>query len=145
MDDENEFRSMADELPGQAAEEAPVPKRPPYVRSRPAHKTMDPIDDLVSDGVYEGRPTHDSDVTARGGVFTGGAYRRGRSEMNQLRRDLHYGQYLEIPKGRRDIFASRERTRRIKSFVALVVVLALLAVVALIVWQYMQTNWGATG
>ena len=62
----------------------------------------------------------------------------------QLRRDLHYGQYLEIPKGRRDIFASRERKTRIKTAIALVAVLAVLAIVVFFVWEYMQTNWGST-
>ena len=69
---------------------------------------------------------------------------RTRAEGAQLRRDLHYGQYLEIPKGRRDIFASRERRTRIKTAVALFVVLAVLAVVVFFVWEYMQSNWGST-
>jgi cell division septal protein FtsQ len=65
--------------------------------------------------------------------------------MPQLRRDLHYGQYLEIPKGRRDIFASRERKMRIRSVIALIAVIVILAVIVFFVWQYMQVNWGATG
>lgn len=64
--------------------------------------------------------------------------------MPQLRRDLHYGQYLEIPKGRRDIFASRERKMRIRSVVALIAVIVVLCVIVFFVWQYMQVNWGAT-
>ena len=78
-------------------------------------------------------------------MLSGRSYRKSRSEMSQLRRDLHYGQYLEIPKGRRDIFASRERKMRIRSAVALGAVIAVLCVIVFFVWRYMQDNWGATG
>ena len=78
-------------------------------------------------------------------MLSGRSYRKSRSEMPQLRRDLHYGQYLEIPKGRRDIFASRERKMRIRSVIALIAVIVILAVIVFFVWQYMQVNWGATG
>lgn len=119
---------------------APVP----YVRSRPTHRTQPPIDDYSSDGMDEEGVTHDSGITTGGNVFSGRSYRKARSEMPQLRRDLHYGQYLEIPKGRRDIFASRERKSHVRSVIALVVVIVILAIVVFIVWQYMQANWGAT-
>ena len=116
----------------------------PYVRQRPAHRSVEPIDDLDQEPDEAGYVTHDSDFTVPGGAISGRAYRRSRAEGAQLRRDLHYGQYLEIPKGRRDIFASRERRTRIKTAVALFVVLAVLAVVVFFVWEYMQANWGST-
>lgn len=116
----------------------------PYVRQRPAHRSVEPIDDLAQEPDEAGYMTHDSDFTVPGGAISGRAYRRSRAEGAQLRRDLHYGQYLEIPKGRRDIFASRERRTRIKTAVALFVVLAVLAVVVFFVWEYMQANWGST-
>ena len=103
----------------------------PYVRQRPAHRSVEPIDDLAQEPDDAGYVTHDSDFTVPGGAISGRAY-------------LHYGQYLEIPKGRRDIFASRERRTRIKTAVALFVVLAVLAVVVFFVWEYMQANWGST-
>ena len=116
----------------------------PYVRQRPAHRSVEPIDDLAQEPDDAGYVTHDSDFTVPGGAISGRAYRRSRAEGAQLRRDLHYGQYLEIPKGRRDIFASRERRTRIKTAVALFVVIAVLAVVVFFVWEYMQANWGST-
>ena len=116
----------------------------PYVRQRPAHRTVEPIDDLAQEPDESELVTHDSDFTVRGGALSGRAYRRSRAEGEQLRRDLHYGQYLEIPKGRRDIFASRERRTRIKTAIALFAVLAVLAIVFFLVWEYMQANWGAT-
>ena len=115
-----------------------------YVRQRPAHRTVEPIDDLAQADDGPEVITHDSGYTVPGGVMSGRSYRRSRAEGTQLRRDLHYGQYLEIPKGRRDIFASRERKTRIKSAIALAVVLVVLAVVVFFVWEYMQTNWGST-
>jgi len=128
------------DIPAVSQHSAPTP----YVRSRPAHRTQPPIDDYSGDGSDEEGITHDSGITTGGNVFSGRSYRKARSEMPQLRRDLHYGQYLEIPKGRRDIFASRERKSHVRSVIALVVVIAILAVVVLVVWQYMQANWGAT-
>lgn len=116
----------------------------PYVRQRPAHRSVEPIDDLAQEPDEAGYVAHDSGYTVPGGALSGRAYRRSRAEGAQLRRDLHYGQYLEIPKGRRDIFASRERRTRIKTAIALFAVLAVLAVVVFFVWEYMQTNWGST-
>ena len=121
-----------------------TPRPTPYVRQRPAHRSVEPIDDLAEGDAEPEVVTHESGYTVRGGALSGGAYRRSRAGGEQLRRDLHYGQYLEIPKGRRDIFASRERRTRIKTAVALLVVLAVLAVVVFVVWEYMQANWGAT-
>ena len=116
----------------------------PYVRQRPAHRSVEPIDDLAQEPGEPGLVTHESDYTVPGGAISVRAYRRSRAEGAQLRRDLHYGQYLEIPKGRRDIFASRERATRIKTAIALLAVLVVLAVVVFFVWEYMQTNWGST-
>ena len=129
---------------GAGTSPAATPGPTPSVRQRPAHRSVEPIDDLAEDDEGSIPFTHDSDYTVGGSALSGRAYRRSRAEGQQLRRDLHYGQYLEIPKGRRDIFVSRERKTRVKTFFALVVVLALLAVVVYYLWGYMQANWGAT-
>ena len=124
----------------------PAPRPQRYTRTRTPHKTVAPIDDFDNQASADGFEgfTHDSDYANRGSMLSGRSYRKSRSEMPQLRRDLHYGQYLEIPKGRRDIFASRERKMRIRSVVALIAVIAILCVIVFFVWQYMQVNWGAT-
>ena len=123
----------------------PAPSKPaPFVRQRPAHRSVEPIDDFAHDDDLPTNIAHDSGFTTGGSLLSGQGYRRSRADSKQLRRDLHYGQYLEIPKGRRDIFASRERKTRLKTFFALVLVLAVLAVVVFFVWEYMQANWGAT-
>ena len=141
MANENELETT--DVADASTDVAPTPE--PYVRKRPAHRTVEPIDDLAEDREESAPIAHDSDYTVRGSALSGRAYRRSRAEGQQLRRDLHYGQYLEIPKGRRDIFVSRERKTRVKTFFALVAVLALLAAAAYFLWEYMQTNWGATG
>lgn len=127
------------------AEPAPRPQRAPYVRAPRPHKTVEPIDDLAADESPAERYSHDSGYATGGNPLSGHGYRKSRSDMPQLRRDLKYGQYLEIPKGRRDIFASRERKMRIRSVIALIAVIVILAVIVFFVWQYMQVNWGATG
>ena len=140
MANENELET--DDVENVSVNAVPTPE--PYVRKRPAHRTVEPIDDLADDVDETASVTHDSDYTVPGSALSGRAYRRSRAEGQQLRRDLHYGQYLEIPKGRRDIFVSRERKTRVKTFIALVAVLALLAVAAYFLWEYMQANWGST-
>lgn len=124
----------------------PTPRQPqavpssPYVRQRPVHRTVAPINDLAQED--EPSVAHDSDFVTRGSVLSGQAYRQSRRDSQQLRRDLHYGQYLEVPKGRKDIFASRERKTRVKTAVALIAVLAVLAVVVYLLWGFMNANWG---
>lgn len=121
----------------------PRPQRTPYVRQPRPHKTVEPIDDLAADESPAERYSHDSGYATGGNPLSGHGYRKSRSEMPQLRRDLKYGQYLEIPKGRRDIFASREKKARTRSVVALIAVVIVLVIVVLFVWQYMLSNWGA--
>lgn len=143
--DENSPVTGFDETPApEASQPAPRPQR--YTRARTPHKTVAPINDFDNQASSEGFEgfTHDSDYANRGSVLSGRSYRKSRSEMPQLRRNLHYGQYLEIPKGRRDIFASRERKMRIRSAIALIAVIVVLCVIVFFVWQYMQVNWGTT-
>ncbi|MBM6813728.1 hypothetical protein H7U31_01430 [Olsenella uli] len=147
MTNDNECDDLADGTsePSGATQKAPERvARTPYVRQRPAHRSVEPIDDFANEEDEPAQIAHDSGYTIGGGAFSGRGYRRSRADGQQLRRDLHYGQYLEIPKGRRDIFVSRERKTRIKTAIALIVVLFVLAVVVYFLWGYMQTNWGAT-
>lgn len=120
-----------------AAQEAPgaAEPRPRYVRQRPPHHTQSAIDDLEQDrGVSTGY-AHDSNVAVRGGAFSGGGqYRRSHGGMDQIQRG-RYGQYLEVPKGRRSIFSSREKARRRRSLAAMAAVVAVLVVVAIIIWR----------
>ena len=63
--------------------------------------------------------------------FAGRSYRRSRADIGKLKQDSHYAQYLQIPKGKRSIFVSREQARRRNSIIAMaLIVLALLAVIA---------------
>lgn len=116
-----------------------------YVRPRTYHRSAEPIDDLAyaEDQAFEASVVHDSDFTIGSrNPFSGKGYRRSQREMPQLRQDLKYGQYLSIPKGRRSIFQSRERQQRIRSVVGLIIVIALLAVAAVLIWNLIQ-NMGA--
>ena len=147
MDDQLETNAAntVPEVDASAQASAPQPQPAPYVRQRPAHRSVGTVSDYDEAGeAAPARTAHDSGYTNRGSLVSGGAYRRSRSDAEKLRCDLHYGQYLEIPKGRRDIFVKRERNARIKTALALVVVIAVLAVVVFFMWNYMQTNWGAT-
>ena len=111
-------------------------QRSTYVRQRAPRRTQEAIDDLAEDD----NPieyAHESNVTV-GGSIGDRKYRKARSEISQFQKNNRYGQYLEIPKGRRSIFAKRERARRRQSAIAAIVVLGILAVAAYIVWQFMS-------
>ena len=125
-------------------EEEPAPARtttsaPRYVRQRTPHRSQGTLDDLADDDTPAQGYTHDSNIAVGGATpLSGMAYRRSRSNMSRVRSGTRYGQYLEIPKGRRSIFAKRERTRRRQSAIAAIVVIGILAIAAYIVWQFMS-------
>lgn len=126
-----------DELAGEQPVGDTVPAASnPYIRSRTPRRTIEAIDDLANDDVPTVY-THDSDISV-GGMVSEGRYRRARSEMAQFQKNNRYGQYLEVPKGRRSIFAKRERTRRRRSAIAAIAVFALLALIAYLIWQFMS-------
>lgn len=128
---------------GEPTTHAPLQQEPaqhtPYQRKHATHRTQPAIDDLAQDGQSSELYTHDSNIAIKGGSpLSGREYRRSRSGMPQLQRSVHYGQYLEVPKGRRAIFASQERKRRRNSLITLVVVIVVLAIVAIAVWRIMN-------
>lgn len=119
------------------ASSSPAPKRSPYVRKRAPRRTQEAIDDLAEDDnpiEYE----HESNVTVGGGVLGDRTYRRARSEVSQLKRNSRYGQYLEVPKGRRSIFVKNERGRRRRSTLTAIVVVGILLLAAFIVWRLLS-------
>jgi len=118
-----------------------IENRTPYVRKPKPRKTQEAINDLEQDETYASGFTHDSNITVRGrNPLSGSAYSRSRTNMTKLQRDLHYGQYLEIPKGRRQIFSSRERSAAIRSRAAIAAILIVLLIVAIFAWQLILTN-----
>lgn len=110
---------------------------PRYVRQRTPHRSQGTLDDIADDNEPFVTYTHDSNISVGGAPLSGMAYRRARSRINRVN-NTRYGQYLEIPKGRRTIFASRERARRRNSVLALFAVIILLALAAILLWNMMQ-------
>lgn len=112
-----------------------VAGRSPYVRQRTPHKTQPAIDDNAEDGAYspEGY-AHDSNI-AIGGVLSGGhTYRRARKAQSTVQRG-RYGQYLEVPKGKRSIFATRNQMRRRRSLAITIAIILVFVVVAIVIAQ----------
>lgn len=115
--------------------------RTPYVRKPRPRKTQEAINDLEQDETYAQGFTHDSNVTVRSrNPLSGTVYSRSRGSMPQLQRSLHYGQYLEIPKGRRQIFSSRERSAAIKSRALTAIIVVILVIVSVIAWRLLMSN-----
>lgn len=122
---------------------ASAPAAPRYVRKRTPHLSQGTLDDLNDDSIPSSSYTHDSNISVGGATpLSGMAYRRARSSISRVKNGSRYGQYLEIPKGRRSIFASRERARRRRSVLALFFVIALLVLAAMFIWNLMQSVLG---
>ena len=120
-----------------------APERRPYVPKARPRKTQEAINDLAEDETFATEFTHDSNVTVGSrNPLSGRAYNRSRGGVAQLQRDLHYGQYLEIPKGRRDIFRRKERLHNFGAILAAIVVLAAVAGAAYFVVMYLQGMFG---
>lgn len=116
-------------------------RRTPYVRKARPRKTQEAINDLEQDESYAQGFTHDSNVTVGSrNPLSGTVYSRSRQKMPQLQRDLHYGQYLEIPKGKRQIFSSRERSAAIKSRAITAAILIVLVIIAIVAWMLILRN-----
>ncbi|MDI9589918.1 MAG: hypothetical protein QM302_02565 [Acidobacteriota bacterium] len=115
---------------------------PRYVRRHSPHRSQGTVDDLNDQSLPSVSYTHDSNISVGGSTpLSGMAYRRARSNMSRVT-NSRYGQYLEIPKGRRSIFASRERARRRRSVLSLLAVVALLVLAAMFLWGMMQNLLG---
>lgn len=135
---------------GPTAEGDPSPGRatlaqdaPRYVRKRAPHRSQGTLNDLSEDNEPTIEYTHDSNVSVGGATpLSGMSYRRARSNVSRMKNSSRYGQYLEIPKGRRSIFASRERARRRNSVLALLGVVLLLVLAAMFLWNMMQNILG---
>lgn len=113
-------------------------QRTPYVREPRQHKSVDPIDDYAHTSEAPAHMVSDSQFTGKASMLSGRSYRRTQRDINRVRSASKYGQYLEIPKGRREIFVRRERRSHLLTALALIVVLALLAGALYGVWILMQ-------
>lgn len=135
MVDDNDFTyGMAGDQTGRPQESGTRPvTRKPYVRQPRPRKTAEAIDNLEQDDLYATTYVHDSNISVGGAPLSSRPYSRSRSDTGRLQRDLHYGQLLEVPKGKRQIFASRERSRQVRSRICLVAIIAALILVLVLV------------
>ncbi len=123
----------------QSLEGMPAPT--PYIHKARPRKTQEAINDLEEDETFSAGFTHDSNVTVGSrNPLSGRAYNRSRGGVAQLQRDLHYGQYLEIPKGKRQIFSSRERHAAVRSRATIAIIMIVLVIIAIAAWQLIAAN-----
>lgn len=110
-------------------------EREPFVRDPVPHRTQ-PAVDLLEEEEAESAVdfSHESDFTTRrGSVLSGGGYRRSRADEKRFKKDLRYGQYLSVPKGRRDLFASKRQMQQRR--LALVAIAVVVVVVLVLVFR----------
>ena len=115
-----------DEPEGISSEASAPAKTPIFERPARPRKTAEPINEMTETGSIDAVYVSDSDYSGKG--LSDSSYRRSRSGMNQLRRDLHYGQYLQVPKGKKSIFSSRQQAKQRRSAIVMVVIVVILAV-----------------
>ena len=95
--------------------------RPAYVRPAKPRRTVEAIDDDDQDAFdARGNYTHDSNFTVSG--------QRRIRQSDRLQRDSQYGQYLQVPKGKKSIFSSRQQAKQRRSAIVMVVIVAVLVV-----------------
>lgn len=109
--------------------------RTPYVRRQRPRKSAEAIDNLEEDDNYSSANyCHDSNVSVGGtGPFSGRMYSRSRANVGRMQRTSQYARYLEIPKGKRQIFASQERARQVRSRAWLVAIFTILLIALVLV------------
>lgn len=102
--------------------------RKPYVRKQRPRKSAEAIDNLdEDDGYASANYCHDSNISVGGSApFSGRVYSKSRANIDRMQRTSQYARYLEIPKGKRQIFASQERARQVRSRAWVVAILAVL-------------------
>ena len=63
---------------------------------------------------------------------------RVRRTSTSLSRDIHVGQYLQVPSGHHTIFSVGERRRRSNAIAILVALAVVIGVAVFVVWRFMQ-------
>ncbi len=115
----------------------------PYVRQHRHHKTVEPISDFTMPGEKLELPENQAaGFESRKGAYAKKGWRKPKNEIAHLRKDVHYGQFLQVPKGQRDIFVRKERRSNAGSLIAAIIVLAIIAAVFFFLWTWMSANWG---
>lgn len=115
----------------------------PYVRQHRHHKTVEPISDFTMPGEKLELPENQAaGFESSKGSYAKKGWRKPKNEIAHLRKDVHYGQFLQVPKGQRDIFVRKERRSNAGSLIAAIVVLAIIAAVVYFLWTWMSANWG---
>ena len=115
----------------------------PYVRHHRPHKTVEPISDFTLPGEKLEIPENQAaGFESSKGTYAKKGWRKPKNEIAHLRKDVHYGQYLQVPKGQRDIFVRKERRSNAGSLIAAIIVLAIIAAVVYFLWTWMSANWG---
>lgn len=129
--------------PGPSEYESDDAAKQPYVRQHRHHKTVEPISDFTMPGEKLELPENQAaGFESSKGSYAKKGWRKPKNEIAHLRKDVHYGQFLQVPKGQRDIFVRKERRSNAGSLIAAIIVLAIIAAVFYFLWTWMSANWG---
>lgn len=122
------------------ADERDLRQRDAYVRQprpRANQGTIDDVAPVAQPSASESDPTitHDSGFSVSNiNPLQSRSYRKARSDQAKIRQELKYGQYLSVPKGNREIFASRERQALQRRAIIGIVLIAVVIILLLIFW-----------
>lgn len=124
--------------PSSTPQNTPQSTRPSsaaYVRKPRPHATQEAIDDLgTNQATTEASFTHDSGYTLNSRTpLQSRSYRRARNEL-KVSQGSKYGQYLSVPKGNREIFASHERQASQRKAIAGIIIVAVIVILLIVFW-----------
>lgn len=127
---------MADSKQTGTAHGSPNPSV--YVRQPRHHATQGAINDfepMAQNTPSEPTTTHDSSYTLNSRTpIQSRSYRRARNEQMKFSQGNKYGQYLSVPKGNREIFASREQQSRKRKLIFGIVIAAAIIILLIVFW-----------
>jgi hypothetical protein len=108
-----------------------------FVRQPRPHVTQAPIDNLAEDEEESSIDYgHESGYTSRShNPFEGSGYRRSRRDAKTFTKDLKYGSYLEVPKGKRDLFTSSRQQKR-NAMISRVATVCVVVVLVALIWFF---------
>ena len=120
--------------PAPSGDEASESQHRPYVRPRRPHKSLAPVNDVEADESFERDYAAETSYTLSSrGPMASHAYRKSRSDISHVKRELKYGQYLSFPNGSREIFGGHDRKRRQVMAVGVIALVAIVLVIAIFV------------
>ena len=107
----------------------------PYVHPKRSRISQEPVNRMAEDEAEaSGTYVHDTSFTTKvPSRLTPSSYRKSRVAQDRLKKELHYGQYLSVPKGNRDLFSKSPKTSNLRAAVLVAIIAVVLLIILILV------------